>query len=264
MKKHSSRIVSIVAISVVVFLVCPATQSIAEVVPVNLNLSPPLDPPNVLAATLTLSGQGMSLADTDNTTLIGNVMANLTAQFSSISHQVIDISGIEFTGGTILFSDMSFVFNAGPMGTAKLDLTGVSGYLDTLAPPGVVSGGSFSTSDHVLKLNNGVGTSDQGGNTVTMVDFSVTPVAIVLNGTGSISASLDSIAGDQAIYNVALTAPMDYDVILLEESVIEAKLSFAGSGTLEAEGQFARTIPEPATIALLSLGGLALMRIRRR
>ena len=264
MHKHSRRIVSIVTISVIVFLACPATQSIAEVVPVNLNLSPPLDPPNVLTATMTLSGQGRLLADTDNTTLMGNALANLTAQFNSISHQVTDISGIEFTGGTILFSDMSFVFNASPTGGVKFDLTGVSGYLDTLAPPGAVSGGNFSTSDHVLNLNNGVVTSEQGGNTTTMVDFSVSPLAIVLTGTGNITASLDSIAGDQAIYNVALTAPMDYDVVLFEQSGIDAKLSFAGAGTLEAEGQFARTIPEPATIALLSLGGLALMRIRRR
>ena len=86
---------------------------------------------------------------------------------------------------------------------------------------------------------------------------------MALNGTGSISASLHSISGDQAVYNVVLTAPVDYDVLLINKYLSSTKLSFEGSGTLEAEGQFVRTIPEPATAALLALGCAALLGKRR-
>ena len=263
MGTKSSHISVIIIISAIVIFTFGAGTVRAEVASVDLGLSPPAAPTNVLTSTLTWqSGMGhFFYQDTDCTTLSGNIMANLTAQYDSITHQVSDIDGIEFVGDKILFSDMSFLLSPNPM--KIYTLTGVSGYLDTPAPPGAVSGGQLSMSDHVLILNDGVCTSHEGGISDTVLDLSANPVTIALNGTGSIAASLDSVFGDQAVYNVVLTAPIDYDALLINRYLSSTFLNLEGSGALEAEGQFLRTIPEPATGALLVLGFAALVQRRR-
>ena len=57
---------------------------------------------------------------------------------------------------------------------------------------------------------------------------------------------------------MTLTQPVSLDEELYNEGGIVVAL--AGGGVVQATGQCTFTIPEPATLALLLLGGLALLR----
>lgn len=234
-----------------------ATKLWAETVPIYLSVSQ-LDS----SLEVELCAAAMTTAcDTDTTPVTGDVMVDLEIDFDPVTHQVIDISEIRFTGGLISTTeDMTFELNFGVSGSINATIRDISGTLDTPSPPGLVSAGNFSMLEHVLILSEGWIYGEATGPLGGIVDpFSRPlfdePLESSYDDIGSITASLVNINGDDITYDAYLTLPVLFDMTFYQNDV---EFSFAGTGVLDAEGHFTRTIPEPSTLLLLGLGVLVL------
>lgn len=240
------------------------TELSAETVPITTYLLPSSHSVNRLDMTLCATAFSQTVCDSDTTVMTGYVMADLPIDFDPVTHDVISINAIEFTGGVISLSDTSFTLDFGFLvGKINAGTTAISATLQTPSPPGLVSGGNFNTIDHVLILNGGSmyfsGTGLIGGLFDPFsIQFYDDPLHTITDDIGSITASLKNIDGLDATYDVHLTLPVNFDAVLYENDIL---LSFGGgTGTLDATGQFTRIIPEPATILLLALGAVMLSK----
>jgi len=159
------------------------------------------------------------------------------------THDVNQVGGLEFTGGTINFSNTGFTLDFGFLGTINASGSGISATLDTPDPPQPVSGTTFNASEHQLILNSGTfyfTASGLIGGTFEpfTLDLSTDPVVTTNNGTGTILISLLSVDGHTATYDIAFTMPIDFsEEIYSDPSII---LTLAGEGTLAAQGRFSR------------------------
>ena len=220
----------------------PTKQVKAKIVSVDMGLSPSQYPTNVLEVTLTATVSGIKVNDSDSTAIEGYASIALQVELDPVTHEVVDINTIEFTGGVISFTNMSFNLNFGLFGRIIATTNGVLGMLDTPSPPGVVDGGEFEANDHVLILNGGTisiqGTGIAGGLFDPMtIDLSESPVSLTTDGIGYVGASLVTVDGTEATYEAVLVMPVEFNEVLTDAGTVQ--VSFSGSGTAEAIGQFA-------------------------
>ena len=123
--------------------------------------------------------------------------------------------------------------------------------------------------EQVLHLNqgtfHGVGTGfieDLLPENPFEIDLSTTPFSGPLSGTGDIQVDLVVFDEDLATYDVTLTMPVSFDEVVFTDGV-NVVMEAAIGGTVEAQGQFTRVIPEPGTLLLLIAGAVALLFWRR-
>lgn len=258
MKRQSILTLAGMALAALSIFPGMATKLWAKTVPIYFAVSQ-LD--SSLETELCATALMTTRCDTDTTAVTGDVMVDLEIDFDPVTHQVIDISEIQFTGGLISTTeDLAFELNFGVPGSINAIITDISGTLDTPSPPGLVSAGNFSMIDHVLILNDGWIDGEATGPLGGIMDpFSKAlfdePLESSYGDIGSITASLVHINGDDITYDAYLTLPVVFDMTFYQNDV---EFSFAGTGVLDAEGQFTRTIPEPFTLLLLGLGVLVL------
>ncbi len=237
----SSNIQSICVLAAVALFASSSPLS-GEVVSVNLFLDP-FEPGNMLelefSATFLTSG-----SDTDSSNLSGNVLADLQIVFDPNTHNVNQITGLEFTGGTIyLDEDIEFLLDFSLFGYIQAVGVSISGTLDTPDPPQPVSGTTFNASEHQLILNSGdfdvAGSGTVGGlfDPFTFY-FSTDPAVSSNTGTGTILISLLSVDGHTATYQITLTMPVDFNKQIFSNPSITMELY--GVGSLMAQGQFSR------------------------
>ena len=238
-----------------------AASAPAAIIPVDLGLLLPSNDVNTLELTLTVDLMG---SDSDAVTLSGNVLADLTINFQPVTLEA-DTVGLELTGGMLTASDASFMLYFSLFGRIQAGLRGLRGTPDTPAPPGSVTGGTFPGGDQVVIFNGGdlyvSGTGMVGGLfdpfAFELADY---PVIASTDQPGSLAVSAPTIDGDLATYVVTLTQPVEFSEVIIDTA--EVVMTIYGSGTLQATGEF--TIPEPATLLLLSAGGFAVVLRRRR
>lgn len=237
----SNNIQSICVLAVVALFASSSPLS-GEVVSVDMFVDP-FEPANTMelefSATFLTSG-----SDTDSSNLMGNVLADLQIVFDPNTHDVSQITGLEFTGGTIdLTEDTVFELDFSILGDIDAIGTNISGTLDTPDPPQPVSGTTFNASEHQLILNNGdfdvAGTGTVGGlfDPFTFY-FSTDPAVSSNTGTGTILISLLSVDGHTATYQITLTMPVDFNKQIFSNPSITMELY--GVGSLMAQGQFSR------------------------
>lgn len=240
----------------------------AEIIPVNLQLDPPAAPVNTLDVSITVAVTGGgSIADGDTTTASGNMLADLHATFDPVTH-VATVTGLEFTGGTMAFTDMSFLLDFSVFGSIAAASQGMQATPDTPVPPGSVTGTTFPGLEHDVIFN--AGTVDftpsgaiAGSLSPFTYDLSTNPLAVTYDAPGTLTVSAPTIIALNATYDVFVSIPVDFSEIMFQDP--NASVELSGTGTIQASGQFVRVIPEPASGVLLALGAVtALLRRRRR
>lgn len=217
----------------------------AGIVGVDMPLVPADAQSNRLAATLTVTFVGVKVSDSDTATLTGNLLANLDLSIDPSTSAVTEVRSIEFTGGLIKMTDMSFTLNFGfLLGKIQANTTGLTGYPSSPNGPGPVAGTSFNTLDHSFVFDQGKVTAAGTGYVGTLFspinqDLSAEPIVATADAVGTVSVALESIAGDLATYRVKLILPVVFDQqVPVNESVTAG---FTGTGTIVATGTF--TIP---------------------
>ncbi len=217
----------------------------ARTLSVDLPLIPAEDQTNRLATTLAVTALNNARSDSDTATLTGNILADLEISFNPSTHEVAAVHSIEFTGGRVYMSNLSFTLSYGfLLGKIEAQSTGVSGFPSSPSGPGLVMGDTFSTIDHSFVFNEGsvsaYGTGLLGGLFDPInLDLSEEPLQASADTQGMISVRLADLTGDQAIYQVYLILP----VIFTQEFPVAEGVtaSFTGNGTIVAAGSF--TIP---------------------
>jgi hypothetical protein len=163
--------------------------------------------------------------------------------FDPVTHEVSQVTGLEFTGDTISLSDSYHQLDFGILGTINASGSDISGTLDTPDPPQPVSGTTFNASQHQLILNSGTFYFTASGlisgtfEPFTL-ELSTYPVVTTNNGTGTILISLLSVDGLTATYDITFTMPIDFEEQIYSDPTII--LTLAGAGTIVARGQFSR------------------------
>ena len=183
-------------------------------------------------------------SDTDISNLGGNVLADLQIDFDPFTHNVNQVTGLEFTGGTINLTETTeFHLDFSLLGDIDAIGDSFSGTLDTPNPPQNVSGTTFNASQHQLILNNGafhVSGTETVGELFDpfVIELYEDPITTSNQGTGTILISLLSVDGHTATYDITLTMPIDFAEQIFSDPSITMYLF--GSGSLVAQGQFTR------------------------
>ena len=238
----------------------------ADIVPVYLSLDPATAAINTLDVSLDVNVTGVgSIGDDQTTTASGNVLANLYATFDPGTHAA-TVTGLEFTGGTTAYADMSFLLDFGVLGTIAADSAGMQSTSDTPAPPGTVTGTTFPCLEHEVIFNAGTVNFTATGLAATYLppftyDVSANPIITSANASGTLTVSAPTIVALNATYDVLLSIPLDFDESMYQDA--NASVTLSGAGTIQASGQFTRVIPEPASGLLLAFGAAAAL-LRRR
>ena len=239
----------------------------ADFTTLDLTLVPATAQYNTVDLSVEIEASGSSVSDDDTSTLTGNVLAEITYTAAPAAYEA-DVTGLEFTGGRVAFSDVAFYLSFGILGSISADGTSLAGYPNTPVPPGTVTGIQFPADQHEFVLNEGVfnieGNGFVGGlldPNPMVFDLASDPISGTTAGDGTLEVSSPTIIGDLATYDVTLTMPVALDEEVYNDGSIAA--SVVASGTLRAAGQFTHPVPEPATL-LLVLAGAAALRLRRR
>jgi hypothetical protein len=236
-----NRIQYILVLAASVLFTSPVHLS-AETVSVDMDLTP-AGQNNTLFMQVDAEAVSTTRSDTDSAALTGNFSADLQVNFDRLTYNVNDVTGLEFTGGSINFSDTSFRLDFGGFGYIDVSGIGISGTLDTPNAPGIVWGATFDASQHNLILNDGAfnvsGTGAVGGLFEPFtINLSTEPIVSSNNGTGTVLMSLLSSEGHSATYQTTITMPVLFSKQLFSNPSITMVLT--GEVTLEATGQFTR------------------------
>ena len=233
-----------VTLVVCAWVVCATACALAETVSVGLGFVPPTPEANTLDLTFTVTVMGNSSGDSDSATLTGMALVDLVFEADPVS-QEITTTGLEFTGGTLSVSNLSFLVDMGLLGAIEAAGNGLSGTFDTPLPPGPVSGTTFPADRHEMIFNNGTfyvtGSGFVGGLFESVsVDLAVEPMTAVGDGMGSLSVSSPTLIGDVATYDVLLLLPLSIDELVYDDGTIQ--VDAVGGCVLTATGQFARLV----------------------
>lgn len=237
----------------------PGFLAAAEVYPLDLGLTTPPGAMNTFEITMSGDVLGSGRSDTDSGTVSGNLLASIGMSFHPDTFAVTSVDTLEFTGGHIAFTDMSFKLDWGfIIGSLSITSSGIGGTADTPVPPGLVTNFEFNAADHEIILNEGTFTADGSGTIAGfmpsdpyVIDLAAAPASASTAATGTIAVSAPSIAGGNATYTLTLTLPIVLDQIVFEEPGT-ASMRVLGEGTLEASGTFSRPLPSYGVISVPS------------
>ncbi len=214
----------------------------AETIAVDLILSEPDSQNNRLDTTLTVYTLLGARSDTDTATVTGSITANLGVYFDRSTFDVADVNSLEFTGGSIKLSDMSFILNYGTfVGTIRASTTGIAARPSSPWGPGTVDQTYFNTADHSVLLNQGSVTAYGTGLLANLfepvtVSFADEPIEASADAVGTVAVLLDRIEGSELVYRVNLILPVAYDESVPVADGVTA--SIAGGGVIAAAGEF--------------------------
>jgi hypothetical protein len=223
-----------------------AVPAAGDRLPVVLQMDPATSTVNTLTVELSASYSFFTRRDTDQATATGWMGTGLTAAFNHFSHAA-RISAIEFIGGDLSMSDMSFQLNF-LVGSVYASGTGIGGSVDTPGQPGPVTGGVFPTEWHEVILDRGTFTAYGTGALEELVppidmDLSAEPIATTTVADGTVAMDLATLNGRQATYNVVLEMPVDFDQPVIDDPTSAISASISGQGLFRASGSFVRTVP---------------------
>ncbi|MBN1844756.1 MAG: hypothetical protein JW810_03665, partial [Sedimentisphaerales bacterium] len=168
--------------------------------------------------------------------------------FDPVTQQVQAVTGLEFDGGRIALTDISFVLNYFPLGTVAASGTGMAATVDTPAPPGPVTGDSFPTDPHEVIFNEGsihaYGTGLLTG--VVDIDFDLAqdPATVTSQTDGTIQLTLLSQTATTAAYTAHLILPANFEMVLLDDPENQILIEMYTVGTIRATGQYTRCLLE--------------------
>ncbi|MBN1911039.1 MAG: PEP-CTERM sorting domain-containing protein [Pirellulales bacterium] len=230
-------------------------------VPVQLDL---IDQPSEfnladLTATgiVTLGGVEYEASDTDTAVATGNMLTNLTLTIDPSTRQVTDVSGLEFTGGLIEFSNVAMSLDF-VIGTVEASSSGLQGTFDTPNPPKPVVNDVFQAIDHEVTLNQGQFDYHATGQVEGLVpagsiDLSDEPITPEIDQPGTLTVALKNVDVYDATYEAILTLPLEFEQEIFNDSGTTIIFGFpvawtavatvSGSGTLRSVGQFTITSP---------------------
>jgi hypothetical protein len=235
---HSVR-VGILSISIVLF---STASGRTETVSVDLNLTPP-GSQNNLSLTLTAAYGALVRNDSDTTTATGNMIAELEATFDPLTHQIQEVTGLTFIGGTIHLSDVSFTLDYSFFGKIEAVGSGIGLTMVTPNPPGSVFGTIFDLAEHEAEFNQGIFHAEGFGIVGGLfdpidLDLSAEPLTVTNEGNGTITVNLIDSDSRTATYEVQVQVPVDFDEVILDDPDNSILVTLQGSGTLEAVGHF--------------------------
>ncbi len=233
-----------VGIVAILMVCCWASSGPAETVSVDLQLTPP-GSQNNLSLTLTATYGALVRSDSDTTSAAGNMLANLELGFDPVTHQVQNVTGLTFTGGTIHLSDVEFTLNYSILGKIEADGTGIACTMNTPNPPGAVAGDTFYFIEHEAIFNQGLfhaeGTGLVGGLFDPIdLDLSQEPLSVTNDGNGTLTVNLIDSDSSTATYEVYILIPLDFYETILDDPDNSILVTLEGMGALEARGYFSR------------------------
>ncbi len=150
----------------------------------------------------------LSAEDTQISTLTGAMETRLRVNVGSGK-----VSGLEFTGGNVAFSNLVFTFRAGLIPVGSATMNGLVGSPSTPAPPAPVTigTGDFNAALHEFTIHTGLLNSNAAGSTTTR-NFAEEPARGAGSGTGTIVLTeLPSQAtATTRTWRSVLTLPVDF------------------------------------------------------
>jgi hypothetical protein len=217
--------------------------------PVVFTLDPP--PANVLPVTLTVTAGADTRTDTQPSTMSGSPEADLTLTFTPV-----DVTGLEFTGGRLALSDMTFDLDYGFSGNLIAESSNISGFLDTSLPPGPVVDGLFPLDQHSYTIDQGTFNVVPSGLISLFidpmfVDLSTDPTVSTISTIGQLGFSQDSVAGSIASYSATFSFPFAFTNVVLSNSTSIAELIIDGS--ISGAGPASVILPPPKVISAAGL-----------
>ena len=251
----------------VVFVATPATY--ADLIEdIDLTLTAPSATANFVDATLEvdiilgpLPEDVFTASDEQSGAMTGNMLVQLEIDFNELTHQVEDVTAIEFTGGRTQMNNATFRLDYLQLGGAVVAVSaGIQGVFSSLEHPSemilppALPGQPFEffASDHLLMFDQGAFNAVGEGafSTVTasvVLDSGANSLDSISGRFGTIAVSLAKVTGTKATYNATIRLPVDFsDPAALNEDQMKARI--LGTGMIEATGQFFRTVPGPDTL----------------
>jgi len=221
------------------------TPVIAENTAVVFTLDAP--PANVLQLSLAVTVGEDTRSDTQPSTMSGDPEADLTLQFSPV-----EVTGLEFTGGRMALSDITFNLDYGFTGSLIAESSNVSGFLDTPIPPGSVVDGQFPVEQHTYTLDQGIFNVVPTGLISLFVDpmtvdLSTDPSVSTISTIGQVGFEQNGVSGNLADYGTTISFPFAFTNVVLSDSNSTAVLIVNGS--LSGAGPASVILPAPEIVS---------------
>jgi hypothetical protein len=206
----------------------------------NLQLLPTTTTTNRLSVKVTAAGA----SDTELTRATGNILSTIGYD---IYRGLPLVHSIEFTGGQLSLlgaSQNNVVLDLNSFGV-NIDIVGIglAGQLDTPSPPSVVTGGSFDTSDHLVRINMGSLTASGTVAFVIPINESINlatdPLDLQTQGTSTIAVAQTATAGLNRTFEVTLQLPVDATELITDPTDITIEVD----GTVTARTTFTVAFP---------------------
>lgn len=172
--------------TLVVAAMLASTIARAASVPVTFSFAPASGTTNRVTVNLRETSSGLNLQDSEVTTFTGSLTGLIDYDTTG---GTLDVNGFAITGGRFQATDMAFRLRALFVTVVSVDTTGVSGSVRTTPPLSVVTGGTFPTQDHLVRLDQGTLAVSGSAVTPLTVDLAVSPLELTTPGTGTFAVS---------------------------------------------------------------------------